>query len=325
MRTLIAFVESLFIRISVWTEPVANQAPDAFHPTPFQSIVVALQGTAVAVVKGQRVDCRYAAGTQRTQGEKNMKATFLAVIALLLASTGSLAQQPSPTAVRVLASNGVKAVMESIMPDIERAVGHPLSVEFSTASALKTKIDAGEPFDVTVLTPSIIDALIAQGTVVGASRMNFARAGVGVGARPGTPHGDISTVEGLKQTLLDAKSIAFTGDGQSRITIDKAFDTLGIAEAMRAKTVLKGPGQAPEAVAAGEADFVMTLVSEIMPVAGIELIGPLPAAVQGYISFTAGRGAKAKDRTSADAVLAYLGSPAALSALKSHGMEPYGN
>jgi len=242
---------------------------------------------------------------------------------LLLALASPLNAQPSVSALRVVASNGVKAVIESLSPELERAAGRPLAIEFSTAASLKTKIESGAPFDVAILTPAIIDDLVADEKIAADSRRNFARVGVGVGARSNTSPGDVGTLQELKATLLSAGSVAFTADGQSRATIDRAFETLGISEQMRAKSILKGAGQAPAAVAAGEADLVLTLISEILPVPGLELVGPLPPEVQGYIAFTAGRSRTTTAAAAADAVLAYLGTARARDAIGVHGMESY--
>jgi molybdate transport system substrate-binding protein len=253
---------------------------------------------------------------------------FALVVAAVL--TGAVAgptfeeTQAQATPVRVLSSNGVRAVVEALQPDIERAIGSSLSIEFSTASSLKQEIEAGEPFDVAILTPALIADLVTQTLVVSESRIDFARAGVGVGARPDTGDRDVSTPEALKDTLLGAESVAFTADGQSRITIDRAFERLGIAEEMRAKTKLMGPGQAPPAVAAGEAELVLTLTSEILPVPGLDLVGPFPREVQGYVSFAAGRSREARDTRAADALLRYLAGPEFAAALAAHGMESVG-
>ncbi|WP_428101288.1 substrate-binding domain-containing protein [Candidatus Rariloculus sp.] len=250
-----------------------------------------------------------------------------AFVAAALAATLSVTTfevHAQSSSLRVLSSNGVKAVVESLQPEIERAVGSSLSIEFSTASSLKGNIEQGEPFDVAILTPALIADLVDQDSVAAESRIDFARAGVGVGARPNTGSRDVSTPEALRLTLLDAESVAFTADGQSRITIDRAFGELGIAEEMGEKTILMGPGQAPAAVAAGEAELVMTLVSEILPVPGLELVGPFPAEVQGYVSFAAGRGTAAEDARAADALLDYLSGPDFAAALAMHGMESVG-
>ena len=223
--------------------------------------------------------------------------------------------------VRVLSSNGVKGMLDDLQPEIERAIGRPLSIEFSTSTALKAKIDQGEAFDVAVLVPTLLQELASQGHLAGESQVNLARTGVGVGSRDGTPKADVSTPEALKRTLLNAKSVAFTAEGQSRPFIEAAFEKLGIVEAMKPKLMLVGPAGGPIAVAKGEAELVMTLTSEIVPVPGVQLLGPLPADLQQYVSFGAARSAHPSDATAADALLRQLAGPLFTSALESHGME----
>lgn len=246
----------------------------------------------------------------------------LVVSMAALAFCGPLvAQAPDAPPLRLVASNGVRAVIEALAPDIERAIGRELTVEFSTATALKARLAAGEPFDVAILTPALIDELVAEQKIPATSRQSFARSGVGVGIRAGAAKPDIGTLEALRRTLLAAESVTFTADGQSRATIDRAFERLGIAAQMRPKTLLKGPGEAPHAVVEGGAELVLTLISEILPVAGLELVGPLPQELQSYVSFTAGRSAAARDPAAADALLAYLASARTWQSLDAHGME----
>jgi molybdate transport system substrate-binding protein len=246
-------------------------------------------------------------------------AGLLAVVLSGCESTPAAA--PEAAVVRVLSSNGVKGILDDIRPQIEQAVGRPLSIEFSTSTALKAKIDNGEAFDVAILTPSLVDELARKGTIAAGSRLNLARSGVGVGAREGAPRADVSTPDALKQVLLGAKRVAFTAEGQSRATIDRAFERLGIADAMRSKVMLLGPAGGPAAVAKGDADITMTLVSEILHIDGVQLLGPLPAELQNYVSFAAGRSAKASDAAAADMVLRELAGNTFRSALESHGME----
>ncbi len=245
------------------------------------------------------------------------------ILAILVCASGMAftARVEAQPPLRVLSSNGVKAVIESVETDIERNVGRPLSIEFSTATQLASDIEAGATFDVTILTPALIESLVDAGLVAADSYVEFARAGVGVGARPDTGQRDVSTPAALKATLLAAESVAYTAGGQSRAAIDAAFESLGIADAMRGKTTLLGPGEAPSAVAAGEAELVLTLVSEILPVPGIELVGPLPSELQRYVSFAAGRSPAAQDSRAADALLRYLTRSELAAVLAEHGME----
>ena len=248
---------------------------------------------------------------------------LLAAFLVMCSACAPAPRPPQTTAgLRVFSSNGVKAIIEERQADIERAIGRSLNVEFSTAASLKTRIAGGDTFDVAILTPALIDELAAVGAVDAGSRTDIARAGVGVGVRVGAPIPDIDTSDALKRALLDAGSVAFTAEGQSRATIDRAFTRLGIVEAMRPKIVLKGPGEAPAAVAAGEADIVLTLVSEILPVQGLRLVGPLPSDLQDYVMFTAARSASATDAEGATALLQYLSSEDVAVILPAHGLQP---
>ena len=242
-----------------------------------------------------------------------------ACFSLVGGSPGAVHAQSSE--LRVVSSNGVRSVVEALLPEIERAVGSPLAIEFSTAASLAREIAAGASFDVAILTPALIGELVTQGKIDPASRVEIARAGVGVGARAGTGARDVGDLAALERTLLEAESVAFTAQGQSRNTIERAFERLGITDDMQDKTILLGPGEAPVAVAAGEAELVLTLTSEILHVPGLELVGPLPAEVQSYVSFAAGRNAATERRAAADALLAFLAGPRFAAELAAHGME----
>jgi molybdate transport system substrate-binding protein len=252
------------------------------------------------------------------------RSSFIAIglaIAISGCSTTQEAAAP-PAAVRVLSSNAVKGILDDLQPQIERAIGRPLSIEFSTSTALKGKIEQGEPFDVAILVPALLDELAKQGHLVAESQVNLARTGVGVGSREGTPKADVSTPDALKRTLLSAKSVAFTAEGQSRPTIEAAFEKLAIADAMRPKVMLVGPAGGPVAVAKGEAELVMTLTSEIIPVPGVQLLGPLPAELQSYVTIGAARSTHTKDPQAANSLLRQLTGSTLTSVLDVHGMEP---
>lgn len=225
--------------------------------------------------------------------------------------------------INALVSNGVKAVMEELRPQCERAVGHPIDMQFNTSAALKQKIEAGDAFDVTILTSDLIDDLTKQGKIASGTRVDLARSGIGVGIRAGAPKPDISTPEAMKQTLLNAKAISYAAEGASRVYIEKMFESLGIKDEVKPKVILeKQPGQPQINVAEGKADLVMTLVSEILPVHGIELLGPLPADFQHYVSLAGGVGAGAQDPEAAKSMLKFLSGPKAAPVFKAKGMEP---
>ena len=223
--------------------------------------------------------------------------------------------------VRVLASNGVKAVIEELQPQCERAVGRPLAIQFASTADLMKKVDAGEAFDLAVLTSEAIDQLVKSGKV-GPKATPLARSGVGVGVRTGAPKPEIGTPEAMKRTLLKAKSVTYAEDGASRVFVEKMEERLGVASDVKAKTMLThGSGAATANVADGKSDLVLTLASEILPVHGIELVGPLPESLQGYINFAAGIAVRTKNAEAAKGVIQFLTGPAAGQVYKAKGME----
>jgi molybdate transport system substrate-binding protein len=239
---------------------------------------------------------------------------------VFLFAEGAAAQAP---AVRVLASNGVQGALNEIIPQCERAIGHPLAVEFGTTATLKPRIESGEAFDFTVLTSEAIDALIKEGKVAADSRANAARVGIGIGIRAGAAKPDVSTPEALKKALLNAKSVTYATAGASRPPTDKMLDRMGIADALKSKTLLlAGAEETTAAVRDGKAEILITLISEIVSAKGLELAGPLPKEFQTYVGFAAGVSPNAKNAEAAKAAVKYLTGPKAAAAYKAKGMEP---
>jgi molybdate transport system substrate-binding protein len=225
--------------------------------------------------------------------------------------------------VRVLVSNGMKAAMEELQPQCERAIGHPLAVQYNSTLSVKKMIEAGQGFDVTIITTEAIDDLIKQGKLAGSSRVALARSELGIGIRAGAAKPDIHTAEALKRSLREAKSITYPQDGASRGYIEKMFERLGIAADLKPKIILaKGSGPATESVAAGKAAMVITLFSEIVPIHGVEILGPLPGEYQSDIRFSAAASSTAQDAAAAKALIAFLAGPKVAPTLKAKGLDP---
>lgn len=236
----------------------------------------------------------------------------------------ALAALPLAAQVRIIASNGVKAVLDELRPQIEQAAAQPVRADYATSASQAQKIEAGAPFDLAVMTSDMIDALVKAGKLSPNGKIALARAGVGVGIRKGAKRPDISSPAAFKAALLNAKSITYAGDGASRVPLEKSFAAMGIASAMKAKTILEqGSTRATARVAKGEADMVLTLVSEILPAPGVELVGPIPAEYQSYISFSAAMSAKDSSPAAA-AVLKFLSGPSVGKVLAAKGMEAAG-
>lgn len=224
--------------------------------------------------------------------------------------------------IRLISSNGVSAVLSVLGPQFEQASGVRLVIRFDTANVLKDKILAGEAFDLAILTGPVVDELTKAGKIAVGSRADIARSGVGVAIRAGAPRPDISTLEAFKRTMLAAKSIAYTTTGASGLYFASVLERLGIADQVKPKAKLQPGGAVAELVARGEAELAVQQVSELMPVKGTEILGPLPPELQNYTVFSAGIGAAAKQAAAAKALVGFLRAPAALPAIKAKGMEP---
>ncbi len=249
-----------------------------------------------------------------------MKKRSLVAAVLTFLALYPVAAQNTP--VHVLASNGVKAVIDELKPQAEKAIGRPLMIDFDTSSSVKKRIEGGEAFDVAILTSDVIDDLAKAGKIAAGTRTEIARCGIGIGVRAGAAKPDIKTSDALKKTLLASKSITYAEDGASRTYILQMEDKLGIADAMKAKTILeKGSVRSNARVADGSAEMILTLVSEILPAPGVQLVGPLPADVQHYVNFAEGIGPNSKNVDAGKALMKFLASPAVAPTLKAKGME----
>ena len=230
--------------------------------------------------------------------------------------------------IKVLTAGAFKQVVLAMVPEFEKQTGHKVTVENDTVGALTKRIEGGEAFDLAVLTPAAVNDLSGKGKLVAGSRTNLARVGVGVVVKEGTPKPDISSVEAFKKALLAAKSVAYidpAAGGSSGIYVSGLLDKLGVAAEVKAKAKLIHGGAVAEHIAKGEAELGIHQISEILPVKGITLVGPLPAEIQNYTVYAAGLGASAKDGEAAKALIMALSGPAAADVLKSKGMEPAGS
>jgi molybdate transport system substrate-binding protein len=244
-----------------------------------------------------------------------------AMIATVALGMPFLFGQAQAAELKVLSTNALKAVIEALVPQFEKTSENKLTITWNPAAVLKADIEKGAAFDVAFLTVAATDDLAKQGKIDGATRATIAHAGVGVAMKKGAPKPDISTSEGLKTALLNAKSIGYVGQGASGAVIRAMFDKLGIAEQVKPKLKLLTTN-AGAAAASGEVEIGMTQISEILPIAGAELVGPLPKDVQGFTYFSGGVAAASKDKEAAKALIKFLTGADALKVIKAKGMEP---
>jgi molybdate transport system substrate-binding protein len=251
---------------------------------------------------------------------RTVAVALLAAVGWLIAS----AETAAAAEVRLLTAGAMRAVVAALLADFEQQSGHKVTIDNDTAGGLARRIAGGEAFDVAIVTPAVIDDLAGKGRIVSGSRTDLAKVGMGVAVKAGAALPDIGTVDAFKRTLLAAKSVAYIdpkAGGSSGIYFDGLLERLGIADQIRPKAKLKQGGYVAELVASGEAEIAVHQISEIVPVKGVTLVGPLPAEVQNTTVYAAGIGTDAKDATAAKALIAFIAGPASAPILKLKGME----
>jgi len=221
----------------------------------------------------------------------------------------------------ILCTNGVKSVMLELLPEFERARSTKIAVTWGSTNALLKDIKAGLGGDVAVLTAEAVDELIDQGKAVAGSRVDLARSRIGVAVRKGAKQPDIASPEALKRALIAASSVAHSKTGLSGLYFPTVLARLGIADAIQSKIVIPDPGTAVgEVVAKGDAEIGIQQISELLPVAGIEIVGPLPEPLQKITTFSGGVLRVAKEPSLAEALLKFVAAESPR-LLKQKGLE----
>jgi molybdate transport system substrate-binding protein len=254
--------------------------------------------------------------------EEAMKAIAIAALVLGLVNF-TAPDQASSAEIRLISMPGMKVVLDELGPQFERASGHKLAIRYGLLLQFKDTIDAGE-FDAYISGGPVAAYLSQKNRLLPDTNAEIARVGIGVAIRAGTsPRPDISTVEAFRRTLLNAKSISYTEGSGAGTHIAAMLVKLGIAEELRSRTrLMGGGGQNPKAVASGEVEFGISIISDILSVPGAEVLGPLPAELQNHTVVTVGIGTAARDPEAGRAFLRFLTATPAESLMKSKGFEP---
>jgi molybdate transport system substrate-binding protein len=261
-------------------------------------------------------------GAANKEDTMAMKTRAMSAALLCAASIFVLAGMAHAAEVKVLASTGVRDVVVALTPDYERTTGNKVVGAWAGTVDVLKRLQAGEVVDLVILAGPDIDNLIKQGKIVAGSRVPLLKSDVGVCVRSGAPKPDISTPDAVKRTLLAAKSISYS-TGPSGVYLLGLFQRMGIADEMKAKATVAPPGVAVgDLVARGEVELGLHQISELLPVAGIDFLGPLPAAIQGTTVFTGGIHAGATQPDAAGALIKFIASPEAVPVIKKKGMEP---
>jgi molybdate transport system substrate-binding protein len=256
----------------------------------------------------------------RTEREPQMRASLILAAASFVAAVTAA----DAADMKILTAGAMKAVVLELVSAFEKETGHKAVVDNDTAGGLARRIEGGEAFDLAVITPGAINDLAGKGKIVAGSRVNVARVGVGIVVKEGAPLPDVSNVEAFKRALIAAKTVAYidpASGGSSGIYLTGLFDKLGIAAEIKPKAKLKQGGYVADLIASGEAELGLHQISEILPVKGVKLVGPLPAEIQNYTTYAAAVGKDAKQPEAAAAMLKLLAGSAAEPVLKARGME----
>jgi molybdate transport system substrate-binding protein len=259
-----------------------------------------------------------------------LKASFKAPLrALVLGFATALALSTAAHAVEVhvMISGGLTAAFNALVPEFERMTGNKVSVAYgpsmgTTANAIPVRLDRGEPADVLIMVGYALGDLIDKGKVAADSRVDLVKSPIGIAVKAGAPHPDISTADAVKRALLASTSVAYSDSASGVYVSTEMFDKLGIKEQMKDKARMIPATPVGEIVAKGEAELGLQQISELKPVKGIEIIGPLPTELQKITIFSAGIAAGSKAPDAGKALITFLGSPAARETIVQSGLYP---
>ena len=257
---------------------------------------------------------------------RGFKTPFVGHLTAGLALLVAQASLASASEIKVFSTIGVQAALEELAPKIEAATGNKLAITWGTAAILVRKIQAGETADLYVLTGQGLADLIKESKVAPGSEADIASSGMGVVVKHGAPRPDISTPETYKQTLLNAKAIAYSdpaSGGASGVFCAKTLERMGIADQMKAKTKHPPPsGNSAKLVVSGEAELAVQQEPEVISVEGVDIIGAPPGDLNNITSYAAGISPNAKDPDAAKAVIKLLKTPEAAAVYKARGLKP---
>ena len=252
---------------------------------------------------------------------------FAAIVVFSFFAATFLVAAARADEIKVVTSGGFTAAYLELVPEYESATHNKLATEFgpsmgTTHNAIPVRLDRGEAIDVVIMASPALDELIKQGKVRAGSRVDLVQSKIGMAVKAGAPKPDISTVEALKRTLLAAKSVAYSDSASGVYLSTELFPKLGIWDRIKSKSKKIEADPVGGVVATGEFEIGFQQISELRPVKGIDIVGPLPEGAQQVTIFAAGIPASATHPEAARALIEWLASPAAYAAIRKSGLEP---
>ena len=233
----------------------------------------------------------------------------------------------SAAEVKVMISGGLTAAFKQLVPQFEKATGNTVVTSYGpsmgeTPQAIPMRLARGEPADVLIMVGSALGDLVTRGKVIAASRVDVADSPIGIAVKEGAPKPDIATPDALKATLLAAKSIAYS-DSASGVYIEgEMLKKLGIQDQVKGKSKMIPAEPVAMGVARGDAEIGFQTISELLPIPGVTVVGPVPDAVQKITWFAAGIVKGSKHEAASRALITYISSPDAAAVMQAKGMIP---
>jgi len=253
---------------------------------------------------------------------------------VVLAGTMLLPGSARAAEIRVMLSGGFAAAYLELVPEFERVTAHTVSTVRggSTGTApnsIPSRLQRGEPVDVVVMNANALDGLVKDGKITAGTRVDLGRTNLGLAIRAGSPKPDIGSVDAFKGAMRSAKSIAYASNGRAYL-FTEFFPRLGIADQVEGKSLMveSAADAVGKAVARGEAEIGLHIISELLPVPGIDVVGPLPDEIERIAPlgrravFSAGIVVGAKEPDAGSALIKFLASPAAAPVITKSGLEP---
>ncbi|NUT60647.1 substrate-binding domain-containing protein [Herbaspirillum sp. C9C3] len=246
------------------------------------------------------------------------------VLALALGAVSTLAAAAD---IHVVSSGGFAAAYKALAPVFEKKTGHKLISGWGpsmgqTPQAIPNRLQRGEHIDVVIMVGDALDKLVAEGKVSRSEHKLLALSRIGLAVKAGTPRPDISTLDAFKRTLLTAHSVVYSDSASGVFLSTRLFKRLGIDQQMAYKSRMIPAEPVGEVVARGEAEVGLQQISELKPVKGIDIIGPIPESAQQITPFSAGVVVGTHEPKAARELLDFLASPEAVDAIKASGLDP---
>jgi len=224
--------------------------------------------------------------------------------------------------IKGISSMATRLVLAELVDAFQRQDGVRVAIESVGGVDAARRVAAGEAFDVVILASDAIDRLITSGHVLPGSRVDLVRSGVAMAVRAGAPRPDISSEEAVRAAVLAARSISYS-TGPSGVALARLFERWGIAEEIKDRLVTPPPGiPVGSLVAKGEVELGFQQLSELISLAGLTVLDPLPPAIQIITTFSGGVCTTSTQPQAVRAMLAYMASPAATAAKERQGMRP---